>query len=497
MPRYTKNLTRKTRIAAISVLSAIIITLIGVVVLTQNSGEKISVTKSAEVNSSAPSETSSESTEQTTNKTSSVSKTKKNTVAKKSSDSTEPTTKAPSVTSKSGEQTAQGAALQALKPEAQGVSQNTSTNRPVQSNDRAQNQPTEKNFPTGYNLINNMLTKADESEKEVLLTILNGIENRKSKIDISDGVIRKADTDKLSDMFLLVKAALAETDTLKPTYTYYGDYYITSLELDYSLSEREIAAQRSQLKSKVNRVMSKIDSSMSDFEKALYFHDEIASYCRYTSEGDNINSAYGCLVEGKASCEGYAKAFLELCDAAKLDCMIVTGNATANGRTVPHMWNKVKLSGRWYNIDVCWDDPTTDAGGIILHDYLNVPDEDILKAHEPNENRFYVYPESDADSENYFVKNSLMINEKTELEDILKSAVEKSLKENNRFASVRFSDISVFEYANDMFSNSSSDNKIFEILKSAFADTKIPFDTGSVFRVENSELLTVTLILSY
>lgn len=500
MPRYIKNLNKRTKIACISVLSAIVIALMGLVVFSQVGDKPASATKSAPVTTEAPEAQTMQTSQQTTKAPSSKDKTETNTSEKELSQSSEPATEVPAVIAQGGggsTNTAQSVQQHTTEPVTQSSPQNTAANNSLQSTRPAAKQPQEKEFEVGYNLIHNMLTHADKSEKEVLLTILNGIENRKRKINISDGVIRKNDTEKLSDMFLLIKAALAKTDTLGTTYTYYGDYYITSLELNYALSQNEIDAQRSQLKSKVNRVMSHLDSSMSDFDKVLYFHDEIASYCKYTSSGKNVNSAYGCLVEGKASCEGYAKAFLELCDAAKIDCMIVTGKATANGKTVPHMWNKVKVSGRWYNIDVCWDDPTTDGSGIILYDYLNVTDEDILKAHEPEENRFYSYPEAYSDDENYFVKNDLIINSESETQDTIKSAVEKALRENKRFASVRFSDKSVFEYSSNMFSNSDSNNVIFDILHSAFADTKIPFDTGSVTRAQNDELLTMTFILSY
>lgn len=497
MPKYNiMNLNRRTRIVLISVLSVIVIALMGFIVFSQSNSEKISVIKVSEVSNQEYEEPASENVNPTTKASILVGKGEKNTLETKPSQSTEPSTQATAAASQSGSNTVSRVSQQAVKSDSQSVPQSSSIDKSAQSEDLTEKLPSEKEFAAGYNLIKNMLTNADKSEKEVLFKILNGIENQKSKIDITDGVIRKSDTDKLSDMFLLVKAALAETDTLKPTYTYYGNYYVTSLELDYQLSEKEISAQRSQLKSKVSRIMSKFDSSMSDFDKVLYFHDEIASYCKYTSEGKNINSAYGCLVEGKASCEGYAKAFLKLCDAAKLDCMIVTGKATANGRTVPHMWNKVKISGKWYNIDVCWDD-TTDRTGIILRDYLNVSDKDILKSHEPDRNRFYDYPESDSENENYFIKNSFIINSESELEDKLKSAVEKALKENSRFASVRFSDKSVFEYSSNLFSSSDSDNKIFDILKIALEDTNIQFDTGSVSRVENSDLLTMTFILNY
>lgn len=61
-----------------------------------------------------------------------------------------------------------------------------------------------------------------------------------------------------------------------------------------------------------------------------------------------------------AICAGYAALFKELCDRAKINCVIVEGYAklTLNEVGKPfnenHAWNAVKLNGNWVLIDACW-----------------------------------------------------------------------------------------------------------------------------------------------
>ena len=112
----------------------------------------------------------------------------------------------------------------------------------------------------------------------------------------------------------------------------------------------------------VNKILKKcINSSMSEVQKVLAIHD----YLTYNVDYDYDNylagtipwesyTALGALKNGRAVCDGYAKAFRVLATAAGLEVKRVTGVANGGG----HAWNQVKVDGVWYNIDVTWDDPT-------------------------------------------------------------------------------------------------------------------------------------------
>lgn len=54
-----------------------------------------------------------------------------------------------------------------------------------------------------------------------------------------------------------------------------------------------------------------------------------------------------------AVCEGIAKAYKFLCDAARIPCIIVVGTASSESTpSVPHAWNVISYAGRCRHVDV-------------------------------------------------------------------------------------------------------------------------------------------------
>ena len=108
-----------------------------------------------------------------------------------------------------------------------------------------------------------------------------------------------------------------------------------------------------------------ITSGMSELEKVLVIHDYITYNIDYDYDNYLNNTipnssctAYGALTTGRAVCSGYAYAFYEMAKATGLEVEIIVGEANNGNGWGSHAWNQVKISGVWYNIDTCWDDPT-------------------------------------------------------------------------------------------------------------------------------------------
>ena len=59
------------------------------------------------------------------------------------------------------------------------------------------------------------------------------------------------------------------------------------------------------------------------------------------------------LLKKVAVCDGYSHAFQMVMRKLKIPCRFVTGSSGSVG----HAWNMVKLSGKWYHIDVTFDRP--------------------------------------------------------------------------------------------------------------------------------------------
>ena len=92
-------------------------------------------------------------------------------------------------------------------------------------------------------------------------------------------------------------------------------------------------------------------------EKLRSMCDLLAARVTYDKEADRQHIAAGALIDGRAVCDGYAKAIKLLCDREGIPCVIVAGTAVQSGNTDLHAWNCVQLEdGLWYALDATWDD---------------------------------------------------------------------------------------------------------------------------------------------
>lgn len=122
---------------------------------------------------------------------------------------------------------------------------------------------------------------------------------------------------------------------------------------------------------KINEVVNKILEDTEGYntvEKIEYVHDYLAESIEYDSslEKASIHDIYGALINKTAVCEGYAKAFKYILDKMQIPTVIVVGNAqNVKGEIESHSWNYVNIDGKWYGIDVTFDDP------IVVGDFSN------------------------------------------------------------------------------------------------------------------------------
>ena len=144
------------------------------------------------------------------------------------------------------------------------------------------------------------------------------------------------------------------------------------------------------------------------FDKELIVHDRLLAMCRYSDNSAYAyrNSIYGVLCNGNAACEGYAKAAKYVLDRIGIPCYLVTGQSTPPGSaSQSHMWNIVQLDGKFYHLDLTWDDPVLENGeNLIRHTFFNVTDSVISATHSG-------YSGADACTaidDNYFVHEHLL-----------------------------------------------------------------------------------------
>lgn len=136
----------------------------------------------------------------------------------------------------------------------------------------------------------------------------------------------------------------------------------------------QVKSMYAELVSELDRIAGEIRfDGMTDFDKLLLAHDYIASHCAYYEVddyyGDNLSySAYGVIINKKAVCQGYSFAYEAILSRLGFDDILFVVSDSLN-----HVWNLVKLDGKWYNIDVTWDDPMQ-----INYD-MNNPDMQLIR----------------------------------------------------------------------------------------------------------------------
>ncbi|MBR1691947.1 MAG: leucine-rich repeat protein, partial [Lachnospiraceae bacterium] len=115
-------------------------------------------------------------------------------------------------------------------------------------------------------------------------------------------------------------------------------------------------------------------------------HDWLAVHCEYdyanlqtkTVPDDSYN-LYGALVKKIAVCEGYARAYQYI-----LREKLGIGCYYMSSESMNHAWNAVLIGGKYYHVDVTWDDPVNDRIGRVKHTYFLLSNSGICSAGSGN-----------------------------------------------------------------------------------------------------------------
>lgn len=174
------------------------------------------------------------------------------------------------------------------------------------------------------------------------------------------------------------------------SYRYSGNT-ILSYHPKYIMSGKTLESAKKNFENATRDMLSHVNDSMSDFQKALILHDLLAERITYTSSA-NAHNSYGALVEGKAVCEGYAESYQYLLQRAGIQSFLAIGR----GNNAAHAWNYVLIDGKYYQTDLTWNDQK-----ITYHAYFNQTTEVFLKDHSYTSVK-YKLPECTATDAMYF-----------------------------------------------------------------------------------------------
>ncbi len=291
-------------------------------------------------------------------------------------------------------------------------------------------------------------SQLSEKEQSVYEALYRGITEKKEFIPLPFEI----DGDTYSKIYCTLEKQ-------EGRFFYLGSSYYTAQKVkeaqiayrdDLELADSKIA----EFDEAEQRALARFKTAISEYEKVERINEYLVQNCTYVTgmNEEYSSTAYGCLVEKKANCEGYAKAFSILAADVGLESILITG-ITDKGEN--HAWNQVKVDDDWYNIDVTWAD--NDYGDEVRHAYFLCNDNDFSSTHIADRKLIRPYT-CTADKENYYIKNGLYIRS----EEDARKLIEKEIINGEKSIEMKFAGKSLYE---DFKKKYIDEQYIFEVME--------------------------------
>jgi hypothetical protein len=157
----------------------------------------------------------------------------------------------------------------------------------------------------------------------------------------------------------------------------------------YGYSSEEIMALNQEVENVKYEIMNNIASYNITTPYAIlrYIHDYLITNIIYILDEDkkHIRTLYGALVEKECVCEGYSEAFQYLAHQYGINCI--------TARSSTHEWNFVEMKGKWYVVDLTYDDPLVNGENTPLGSDKNLKIDFFLTGTENNSPDYSKYSE--------------------------------------------------------------------------------------------------------
>lgn len=197
--------------------------------------------------------------------------------------------------------------------------------------------------------------------------VVSKMRNCTESIDISS---YRIDEDELHALMMDITNSEPELFQLENDWEYFTDNYggyITTFQPTYSMSLSRYTEALAQVRKEADRVISYVDKSWTDLEKALYLHDYLIAWYEYDNDLE-IRNIYDFIRTGEGVCEAYQLYYMYLLNKLNIP------NDYIVSESMNHVWNRVSIGGSWYNVDVTWDEPNNNHMAETNHNYFLVSD---------------------------------------------------------------------------------------------------------------------------
>lgn len=164
--------------------------------------------------------------------------------------------------------------------------------------------------------------------------------------------------------------------------------YTSNGQVDVIISRSYTDEDIEVINKKVDEIYnSVVQQNSTVIEKIKTIHDYIINNSKYDSGRSDYNLltyksdiAYGPLLQGYGICGGYSDAMALFLEKMGIKNFKISSDT--------HVWNAVYLDGRWYHLDLTWDDPiTSNNTDVLQHEYFILTTTQLLSK-EVEEHKF-------------------------------------------------------------------------------------------------------------
>lgn len=187
--------------------------------------------------------------------------------------------------------------------------------------------------------------------------------------------------------------------------TVYGRAYIDTFSPDYYTPSEGDAQARQMMENQINAYIAAVSDIPSNdvVGKMLVIHDLLCANNMYDSDAiyDEANNnikrndsrtAYYMFTNNRGVCQAYAIVLKAIYDKLNEQLKIERGTdeniietVLCSSDLVQHIWDVVKIDGKWYHLDPTWDDIDFDKEGNLIitahHGYFLKTDDEFIVNH--------------------------------------------------------------------------------------------------------------------
>ncbi len=268
----------------------------------------------------------------------------------------------------------------------------------------------------------------------------------------------------------------------------WNDFFTT----DYIIEKEEYDKYKKELDETCREIIAGLSDVSDPWQTELEIHNFIIDNTSYKLESQQhiYSSSYGCLVNGKAGCEGYSKAAKLLLDSVGIKSYVITGKAKDSEKKLSnHMWNIVNIEDSWYHLDCTWDDPvSSDGKHYRMYSYFNVSDKEISRDHSD-----YVTKNDCSSSDgNYYSRKGLLFKTYNRNdEEKLKKMIVSEYNSGSLKIQIKFADKVAYDNAHgDLIENT----RLGLILRSIKSSDGTSLARKAEGYIENEDQHTLTLL---